>query len=227
MADISTPGKPVSVTPGKATPLPAAMSASKGTWGMGAKPPGAGAGFAPGPPQLPTQVPPPRPVAQAATPKPQEGPAHPPIQKPPPGPFSTGGTAPAQGGGSFSVGGFKVPGMQELGGMIDKAKNPGYDDMSKMTSTVPPLSMLTPRLGSMQGPADSVLQAIQSAVKNDPARFAGLAGGLAPGLTSGILSAGPMGMAALPGLYGLLGGGESFAAANQFFKPLLPRLGLG
>jgi hypothetical protein len=117
--------------------------------------------------------------------------------------------------------------MQELGRMFQSATNPGYDQVAKMTAQRPPLSMYTPRLGGMQGPADAALGGIQSVVKDNPGRFAGLVGGLAPGLTTGVLSAGPVGLAGLLGLNGLLGGGESFAAANQFFKPVLPRLGLG
>lgn len=198
MSTIHTPGRAVNVTPRYSTALP--LSGMKPP-----PPPGANAGKAPGAQtQLPTPPAPPAPAQPGGPPGTQT-----PVPKP--GPF----------------GGGKVPGMQELGQMLQGVTNPGYDQIAKMTSQRPPLSMYTPRLGSMQGPADTVLGGIQTAVKDNPGRFAGLIGGLAPGLTSGVLSAGPVGLAGLLGLNGLLGGGESFAAANQFFKPVLPKLGLG
>lgn len=222
MAAISTPGKAVSVTPNKNPPL------SANNWfgtSQTSKPPGSNAGKAPGPPQqLPTGTgaplrAAPAPVTPGAAPTPQNGPVGPQQQPPAVGPFGTG---------SQSPGGVKLPtSMSELRTALSSVANPGYGMMSRMTESTPPLSFMTSRLGGLQGPADSILKGVQSVIKDDPARFAGLAGGLAPGLTSGLLSAGPIGMAAMPALYGALNGGESFAATNQFLKPLLPRLGLG
>lgn len=219
MANISTPGKAVSVTPNNPNkPLPA--NVWSGT-SQTTKPPGSNAGKAPGAPQLPTGtgaggV---KPAPAAGPPTPQNGPTGPNQQPPAVGPHSTG---------SQSPNGTKLPtSMSELRTAMGSMLPSAYDMTSKATAAAPPLSFMTSGLGSFKGTADSILGGVQSAIGNDPARFAGLAGGLAPELTSGLLSAGPMGMAALPGLYGLLNGGESFAAANQFFKPLLPRLGLG
>lgn len=94
---------------------------------------------------------------------------------------------------------------------------------------MPPLSYFTPRLPEgLQGPADTALKFIQRGLQGEkgPETFAGFAGGLAPGLVGPLLST-PVGLPALAGLHGLLRGGESFAAANTFFKPLLGKIGLG
>lgn len=216
--------KPISVTRAAGSSLNTPQLPTTNPWNnngqWGAKQPGSGAGKPPGPPQMPTVAPPVKPVGQAPAPKDQGA-------KPPPAGQQVG--SPSGIGGMLNNGGLSglMGSIKEKLTAASGAANPGYDQISKMTQAVPPLSKFTPQLGSFQEPADAALRFIQNGVRGDPARFAAMAGGLAPGLTGGLLSAGPVGMAALPGLYGLMGGGESFAAAHQFLKPLLPRLGLG
>lgn len=104
-----------------------------------------------------------------------------------------------------------------------------FDDAYKMKAQVtqdrPPLSAFTPGLGSLQGPADSLLGLVQKGVRDNPAAFAGYAGGLARPLVEPLLQT-PVGLPALAGLNGLLAGGESFAAADTYFRPLLKQVGL-
>lgn len=103
----------------------------------------------------------------------------------------------------------------------------GYDDVAKATATVPPLTRFTPRLGSFQGTADTALKFVQRGLqsKAGPQTFAGLLGAVGRPVVGGLLAT-PAGLPALAGLHGLLAGGESFAAANTLFRPLLDRVGL-
>lgn len=98
--------------------------------------------------------------------------------------------------------------------------------VASATRTQPPLSMFTHHLGDFQGPANGILSFIQRNVQDNPQQFAGLAAGLGGDLTKGLMAT-PFGLPALTGLYGLLGGGDSFAATHTMFKPLLDRLGIG
>lgn len=108
---------------------------------------------------------------------------------------------------------------------------PGFRDYAGATENVPPLQGVTHHLpDSLKGPVDSALGFVQKGMKQmgpqSPGMFASLMGGVAPGLTKGLLST-PVGLPVMAGLHGLLRGGESFAAAKTLFNPLLSRIGLG
>ena len=145
-------------------------------------------------------------------------------------------------GGGANIGGIDVNLTNPFGGLGLKPNNPqqtvatglmgnpvgtgiGYKMKTQMTKDVPPGSAFTHHLGSFQGPADSLLRLVQKGVQDNPAAFAGYAGGLARPIVEPLLQT-PVGLPVLAGLNGLLGGGESFAAADTYFRPLLKQVGL-
>ena len=127
-------------------------------------------------------------------------------------------------------GGFDAAGW--LGNPIGKGLNAlgstnQYDMTSKLTSNAPPLLAATKHLPqSWQGPANTALSYVQKQMNNPGGAdmFGGILGAAAPGVTEGILSAGPAGLAAMTGLQGALKGGDSFAATKTLFNPLLNKL---
>jgi len=140
------------------------------------------------------------------------------------------GATPALTPPSGKPGGFDAMGW--LGNPIGKGLNAlggtnAYDATSKLTANVPPLLSATSHLPqSWQGPANTALSFVQKQM-NSPTgadMFGGMLGAAAPGLTEGVLSAGPAGLAAMTGLQGALKGGDSFAATKTLFNPLLEKL---
>lgn len=124
--------------------------------------------------------------------------------------------------GAQGVAGAVTRGVNTLAGHASP-----YQAMSRATETTPPLTGMTSGLpDTLRQPVNSALGFLQEGVKYmQPQGFAGVLGGLAPGLTKGLLST-PVGLPALAALHGLLRGGESFAAANTLFRPLLKRVGM-
>lgn len=173
------------------------------------------------------------PMPAPAAPSPMKPPA---VMAPPP-PQPTPMPKPPTSSPAKSMGMSTDPTSWSLQGAIDKGFGAAQDLATQaknspavvagMTENTPPLANMTHHLPeSMQQPVNSALGFLQKGVKQvGPGNFAGLMGGIAPGVTKGLLST-PIGLPALVGLHGLLRGGESFAAANTFFRPLLGKVGL-
>lgn len=167
------------------------------------------------PPAVPST---PKPPALLTPPKPAGQP------KPPTSPGPLG-----QAKGFFDGMSSLLPSVSDAKAWVQKTRdNLKYDTTAGLTATTPPLSLATSSLpDSIRGPVNTGLGYLQKGVQYaGPQGFAGVLGGVAPGLTKGVLSTG-VGLPALAGLHGLLSGGESFAAAKTLFDPLLGKLGLG
>lgn len=158
------------------------------------------------------------------------------------------GAAPAKPLWSFGTYSLPHPARDPMGAV--KALNPG-NIVGGLTGTTPPAAgavpaavpsrydflagstgapgtALTHHLGSFKGPADGALNFVQQQLSGEkgPQTFASFAGALGRPLMEPIMAT-PFGAPVLAGLYGGLRGGESFAAAEKLFRPLLGKFGLG
>jgi hypothetical protein len=157
-----------------------------------------------------------------------------PLTSPTPVPSAVAGAPPGWNGpAKFTLQGDQAQKLLDLYGQFQQKVAPGLPppgafSTASITDKVPPLSRYTSNLGSFQAPADKALGWIQNQLRGPqgPQTFASFASMLGKPVVEGALNT-PFGLPLLAGGYGLLRGGESFAAAKHLFGPALQRMGAG
>lgn len=179
----------------------------------------------PPPGMTPPTAPPPR--AKGWGSPPAIAPAPRPVTPTPPPP-----KPPVGGGGGINFSAVLPPGLGipelkappgvNIGFGADGRFGADVDLAKRFPAGTSPLTAMTGGLGGAKPYVDAGLNFVSRNLASDPATFATAMGAI-PGvrdLTKGLLGSG-LGVAALPALYGLIGGGRAGADAYTFARPLL------